>query len=286
MLTEFVHILKRNRIQILAWGLGLALLGGYLVNFAETFINTEQQETLAQLFEIYPEELMAFFGNMDEMFTPTGFIHIEFFSYMPIILGIFAVLTGSGLLVGDEENGIMDLVLSYPISRSAFYWARLFAFVLSTILILLIIWIGFVLVIPSTNLGISAGEMMLPILSLFSALMLFGSLALILSMLLPSRRLAALISGVIMVASFFITGLSSLDDRLETIAKFSPLNYYQGGDAINQMNWEWFLGLLGFSFLFIFLAWWIFQRRDIRVGGEGGWGLPKIRLHRKQEIGA
>jgi len=286
MLTEFVHILKRNRIQILAWGLGLALLGGYLVNFAETFINTEQQETLAQLFEIYPEELMAFFGNMDEMFTPTGFIHIEFFSYMPIILGIFAVLTGSGLLVGDEENGIMDLVLSYPISRSAFYWARLFAFALSTILILLIIWIGFVLVIPSTNLGISAGEMMLPILSLFSALMLFGSLALILSMLLPSRRLAALISGVIMVASFFITGLSSLDDRLETIAKFSPLNYYQGGDAINQMNWEWFLGLLGFSFLFIFLAWWIFQRRDIRVGGEGGWGLPKIRLHRKQEIGA
>lgn len=284
MFTEFMHILRRNRVQILAWGLGLALLAGYLINFAETFINTEQQETLAQLFEIYPEELMAFFGDMDQMFTPTGFIHIEFFSYMPIILGIFAVLAGSGLLVGDEENGIMDLVLSYPISRSAFYWGRLLAFVLSTMLILFIVWLGFVLVIPSTSLGISAGEMILPILSLFSVLMLFGTLSLILSMLLPSRRLAALIAGVLMVASFFITGLSSLDERLEMIARFSPLNYYQGGDAINQMNWEWILGLLGFSLLFVLLAWWAFQRRDIRVGGEGGWGLPRLKIQRKQEV--
>ncbi len=28
------------------------------------------------------------------------------------------------------------------------------------------------------------------------------------------------------------------------------------------------------SVLFAALAWWCFQRRDIRVGGEGGWRLP------------
>ena len=89
-----------------------------------------------------------------------------------------------------------------------------------------------------------------------------------------------------MVASFFITGLSSLDERLESVARFSPLNYYQGGNAIDQMNWEWILGLLGVSLLFILLAWLGFWRRDIRVGGEGGWGLPKISLRRKKEAAA
>lgn len=286
MLTEFRHILSRNRVQILAWGIGLAILGGYMINFAETFINIEQQEMLSQMFEVYPEELLAFFGDMDELFTPTGFIHIEFFSYMPIILGIFAILAGSGLLVGDEENGVMDLVLSYPISRSALYWGRVLAFILSIALILLIVWIGFVLVLPSSDLGISIGEIILPFISLFSVLILLGALSVLLSMLLPSRRLAALFAGVLMVASFFITGLSSLDERLESIARFSPLNYYQGGNAIDQMNWEWILGLLGVSLLFILLAWLGFWRRDIRVGGEGGWGLPKISLRRKKEAAA
>jgi ABC-2 type transport system permease protein len=92
-----------------------------------------------------------------------------------------------------------------------------------------------------------------------------------------------MVSGLLLVASFFITGLSSLDERLETVSKFSPLNYYQGGYAIDVINWEWILGLLAFSLLFILLAWLGFWRRDIRVGGEGGWGLPKLSLRRNKE---
>ncbi len=28
--------------------------------------------------------------------------------------------------------------------------------------------------------------------------------------------------------------------------------------------------------ILVLLAWWRFERRDIRVGGEGGWGLPVL----------
>jgi len=43
------------------------------------------------------------------------------------------------------------------------------------------------------------------------------------------------------------------------------------------------------SLIFTLLAWWRFQRRDIRVGGEGGWNLPALsrlfrwRANAKQE---
>jgi hypothetical protein len=30
--------------------------------------------------------------------------------------------------------------------------------------------------------------------------------------------------------------------------------------------------------LFALLAWWRFERREIRVGGEGGWSLPRLLL--------
>jgi ABC-2 type transport system permease protein len=150
MWTVFRYSLTRLRGQILGWGIGLAILGGYLINFAKTFINVEQQEALRELFAIYPQELIAFFGNMDDLFTPSGFLHIEFFSYMPLILGIFAILTGSGLLVGDEESGVLDLVMAYPISRTVYFWGRVLAFTMAAVLILLITWLGFIIVIPST----------------------------------------------------------------------------------------------------------------------------------------
>ncbi len=271
MFTIFKHSLSRNLGTILGWGLSLAVLGGYLILFYDTL--AEQQAQLNALLAQYPPELMAIFGGMEDMFSPHGYINVEFFSYMPLILGIYAVLSGSGLLAGDEENGTLDLVLAHPVSRSAIYWSRLSAFLGTILAILLITWTGFVLVAPGTTLGISTGEMILPFLSLFALLVLFGTLALLLSMLLPARRLAGMTAGLLLVASFFITALARLDDRLENLAKLSPLNYYQGGLALRQMEWGWVAGLLGVAIVFALLAWWRFERRDIRVGGEGGWQL-------------
>lgn len=285
MRTIFRYTLSRFRGQILGWGISLLLLGLMLMWFYPSI--AEQQESFEQLLEIYPPELSAFFGDLSAMVTPEGFLSIEYFSYMPLILGIFAVLMGSGLLVSDEENGTLDLVLAHPVSRTALFFGRLIAFVVATLAILAISWLGLVLGTVATSLNLGWGEMALPFLSVLAMLLLFGALALLLSMLLPSRRLAAMTAGLVLVASFFITGLARIIEDLETVAKFSPLNYYQSGEAMNGLNQEWFWGLVAFAVLFALLAWWRFLRRDVRVGGEGGWRLPSLSLpfRRRTEAG-
>jgi len=269
MWTIFLYAIGRSRGQILGWGLTLAVLGGYLVGFYDTI--AEQQEALGQLIANYPPELMAFFGDFSNMFAPQGYLNVEFFSYMPLILGFYAVLAGSGMLAGDEESGTMDLVLAHPLSRTALFLGRLAAFETTMFLILLLTWAGFAIVVPSTSMELSALELAAPFLALFVFLMLIGTLTLFLSMLLPSRRFAAMASCMLLVASFFLTSLARIDENLESVAKFSPFNYYQGGEAIGGIEWGWLGGLFGFALLFALLAWWRFQRRDIRVGGEGGW---------------
>jgi ABC-2 type transport system permease protein len=82
----------------------------------------------------------------------------------------------------------------------------------------------------------------------------------------------------VLVASFFLTMLAAMDTRLETLANFSPFSYYQGGLAINGMQWSWLAGLLGGSLVFMLIAWWLFQRREIRVGGERSWRVPGLPL--------
>jgi ABC-2 type transport system permease protein len=283
MFTIFKNAFSHHRGQILGWGLSLAALCLFMTSFYDT-IEAEKEQYL-KILDAYPKQLMAFFGSGDamDMFSPAGFLNLEFFSYMPIIIGIFAILTGSGMLAGDEESGTLDLVLAHPISRARLFLGRVLAFLAATVAIMVITWIGFLIGIPGSGLGLNALEIGLPFISLLAELLFFGTLALVLSMLLPSRRMAAMTSGIFMVASFFATALASLDKTVEKIAKLSPLNYYQGGRAIDGLNWGWVAGLLGFCVLFVLISWWRFERRDIRVAGEGSWQLPEfLRLRRRK----
>jgi ABC-2 type transport system permease protein len=272
MSTIFRYHLSRARFTILIWGISLTAYGIYILTFYDTFVG--QREAMEELIRQYPPEVFAFFGGMTDMFSRGGYLNIYFFYLMPLVLGIYAVLSGSGLLVADEEGGILDLIMAHPISRTNLFFSRLAVFIVSLIFIITITWVGFNLVLPNTALEITPGELLLPFLSLFSVLLFFGSLGLLLSMLLPSRSVAVMMTSFLLVASFLITSLIDLNPDLEGLAQFTPLYYYQSGFAVDGLNWGWFGGLMGFAILFVLLAWRLFEGRDIRVGGEGGWQLP------------
>ena len=119
--------------------------------------------------------------------------------------------------------------------------------------------------------------------SLAAVLFFYGGLSLLLSLVLPARRTAAMAAGVILLASYFITTLARLDKGMEPVARFSPISYYQSGDAIEGLNGRWLAGLLAAALIMAALAWWCFERRDIRVAGEGGWRWPRRHRHRMRQ---
>ena len=83
-------------------------------------------------------------------------------------------------------------------------------------------------------------------------------------------------AGLVLVASYLLSSMTALIESLEPIARFLPYSYFQGSEALNGLNLTWLMGLLAVSVLLTLLAWWRFQRRDIRIGGEGAWGRPKL----------
>jgi ABC-2 type transport system permease protein len=275
MLTTWRYTLSSLRGQIIGWGLGVAALGLILVPFYDVFM--DQQQDFLEMIENYPPEFLAFFGgNAAAIATPEGYLGMYGFSLLPIILGIFAVLVGSGLLANDEESGRLDLIVAHPVSRTALFWGRALAFVAASIGILAVGWLGFSILLGGSSLDVTWGKMALPFIPLLAQTLIYGSIALLLSLLLPSRRLAATGAGIILVASYFLTSMASLNESLSTVAQFLPYDYFQGGDALRGVDWASFLGLLGVTAILAGLAWWRFERRDIRVAGEGGWRLPRL----------
>jgi ABC-2 type transport system permease protein len=277
MPTIFRYTLVRFRGQIFGWGLALLVLGFPIISTYDVVI--KEQEKIKEVAGNFAPLIAAMGGDLDKIASPSTYLTMRCFTFMPLILGLFAVLGGSGLLVSDEENGTLDLVLAHPVSRTGLFTGRLLAFVSTTLVILAVLWIGLFVPMRWTALKgqVSAGALLLPILSLLAVLLLFGTLALLLSMVLPSRRMAAMATGIVLVGSFFVTSLARVDPRLERIAWLSPLNYYQSGDALLGLNGAWFGGLLAVAVFFAVLAWWCFECRDIRVAGEGGWRWPLLR---------
>ena len=275
--TTFRHTYFQMKGQIIGWGLGLALLGLIIVPFYDIFGG--QQDQFQQLIENYPEELLAFFGgDMTSVLTPIGYLKMYAFSMLPIIFGIFSVMAGSGLLLKDEEHGRLDLIVSHPVGRTSLFFGRFLGFTGAAISILLIGWLGFCILLGQSSLDMTWGQLAVPFVSLLVQLVIYAALAALLSMLLPKRSLAAMITGVVLVISYFVSSLVALDDRLELVAKFLPHNYYQVVLSFQELNLTWLFALLGISLGMVLLAWWLFLCRDIRISGEGSWQLPKMIL--------
>lgn len=270
LMTEFTQTLRRLRGQILGWGIGLASYG---LLMGAMFSSINQIEGLDELLANYPQEFLAFMGDVSTFSTPSGYFGTYFSNLVPLFLVIFAVSTAAGLLAGDEERGTLDLVMAYPLSRWALFAGRALGYIVALGLVLLISYLGWLVVLPWSGMDVSALQLLRPFVPLFGLMLLFGGLALLLSLLLPSARMASTVAGGLLVANFLLAGLAKINDSLQPIMDLTPFAFYQQGDAMDGLNWGWALGLMAVGLLFIVIAGFVFNRRDIRVGGEKGWSL-------------
>lgn len=279
MPAEFKHTLRRLRGQITGWAVWIGLYGVLMAFFYPSM--TEMDDLLDDFVAMFPEAVLAFFENITIIGTPMGFLDVYYFSYLHLIIGILAVSTGAGLLAGDEEKGILDLVLAHPVSRSGLFFGRVFGLIMALILVLAGGWLSWMIPAGHVGLALSPLELLLPFLPLLAVLLLFSSMALLLSMILPAARQAGMLSGAILVGNYLIQGLAKINDTLQPVIKYTPLHYYQGGAAVEGLNLHWLGGLFAASLPLLLAAWLLFLRRDIRVGGERSWRLPGRRRKKR-----
>lgn len=268
--TVFVHTLKRMRGALLGWGLSLAGLVVLFMSFYDDL--AAQGAAMTELMKSYPPEVLALFGSVWDLASPQGFLGMYFFSYMPLILGIFAVLAGAGLLLQDEEDGVLDLLLAHPISRTQMFVGRLLGLMAVIAGILLLSYLTMLISMQWTQMELTAADLARPFIALYVQIFFLSTFPLMLSLLMPGRTTAAMTSGLLLVIAYFVNSLSMEVDGLHPAARFTPMHYYQGGEAIAEpLKWNYLLGLLALAAIFLLVAWWRWQGRDIRVSGEDVW---------------
>ena len=121
--TVFANTLRTSWKQVLYWGLGLGVLGFYIDFIASS---SDIIQGYADLFASMPPAMLQAFGasSVELLRTSEGWIVSIFVSEAAIFLSVFAVMAGMNISANDEQSGIMDVVMSLPISRAAYILER------------------------------------------------------------------------------------------------------------------------------------------------------------------
>ena len=213
MAAVFRHSLSRLRTQIVGWGLTFALLGWITTWAYDSIMSTQSQ--WQQMLDSFPPSVMAFFGETTKAFEADGYLDVGLFSYAVVILAFFGIILGSGLMASDEEAGRLDLIQAHPVSRGKQFWGRLLASTAATIAILFMTWTGLAVGLYGSELPAGVADLAVVCLPVLAEVMLFATLALLLSMLMPSRSMAASVASIVLVASYAVTSLARVFSGLK-----------------------------------------------------------------------
>ncbi len=261
------------------WGIGLGIIAAVVVIIYDSV--ADHFALIDQFMKTMPPIFTAFAGDAQMLKTPSGWLHMKYFVSLPVIFGPFAVMAGAGLLAADEERGRLDLLMAYPTPRWKIFFGRLAALFAATAIILVAAWLGLIAALPFSTLEVTPGASFLPFVSLFALIVLFESFALLLSFILGSRILAAGAAGVVPDRGLFHR-CAGLHHALARPARpLLALPLLPRWNRSRRVPDGPFLVLIATATVMVGFAFWLFQRSDIRVMGEGTFRWPLVMRARR-----
>lgn len=225
------NTLRASWKQILYWGLGLGALGLYIDFIASS---PDIIAGYAELFKTMPPALLQAFGASDvAIFTTSeGWIVSIFVSEAAIFLSAFAVLAGLNITANDERSGVMDVILSLPISRAAYMLERWIAYALIGLAIVLLTAVITVAGMIAMNIDAPSDVIFASILNLYPSALLVMTVTSLLATLLRRRALAIGLSAAFVIVSYLFNAIGAaaggaVADLMERLSYFS----YVHGEA-------------------------------------------------------
>ena len=261
--SVFLKAMRDQLWMVLGFGLGGALMAALVLGVYPSY-----REALAHV-EL-PPALQALVGDVD-LASAEGFLSAEFFSWIPALLIVYAIIQGTGALAGEESNGTLDLLLAQPISRTRLFIEKAMSIVVGTLAIVALILPGWVVVYAAAGIDVELGRLLVATVAMAPLMLAFAALSLLAGCLLPTRRDAATAVVAVAVISFFVNSLGQAADLLEPLRPASLFFYFRAENVLVAGVDPAGAGvLLAVAVVAGGLAAAVFRRRDIGVVGGGG----------------
>jgi ABC-2 type transport system permease protein len=241
MLSVVSHALRRRRMSLLWWGVGVGGLAGLLaVAYPTVRGNSELDRTFGNL-PPGVEDLLGL-GDGNLLTAPAGYLDSQFFAnILPVMLLIFAVGVAAWIIAGDEAAGTFELLVVNPISRVRVAVARLAALAVMLAALAAVSAITLIAFAPSTGLstGLSAGRLVVAAVAGALLAMVFGAAAFAVGAATGSRPAALATASALAVAGYIGEGLAHQVPALGALRFVNPWHWLLAVDPLRHgLTWQ------------------------------------------------
>jgi ABC-2 type transport system permease protein len=260
--NPFTKWLWDNRRSILGWAVAVVGVGSMYAAFWPSMDNP----TMRQAIESYPESIMKAMNFTD--LTAAGYLSATVFGMIvATLLVVHGVMVGTRLVAGDEEAGLLDLVLAHPISRARLGVQRFAAYAVSVVVIV----VGLLLVVEVLAAavgfaGVGFGGLAAISVHLLCFGVLFGAVGYAVGAATGRRSLAIGTGSGLAVFGFAANGVLPQVSGLAWTQNLSAY-YWLTGEApiVTGVQWGHLLLMVGLVAVLVAGGTWAFTRRDIAV---------------------
>jgi ABC-2 type transport system permease protein len=227
-------------------------------------------ETFSQLATGLPF-LLNTLGGGDAAFlvTPMGLINYGYYSWLILAVCGYAVYLGVCVTISEEERGILDVLLSAPVTRTQVVIEKTLAFAALIALGVLIGHIGLVsmtAIFDSFRDTVDQGRLLQSSLNMLPSAWFTLVLTAALSTIVRRRNVAATLGGAIVAGSFFVDTFGRNVPDVDGLRAISFLRYYDSATVLkNGLQMGDVLLLLGIAAALMVIAVIGFRRRDLGV---------------------
>jgi ABC-2 type transport system permease protein len=261
----FKRELKANLKSLLIWSVIIAVLIIMAVSKFSAFAGDPE---MLKILDSLPPAMLDVFGmRAFNLTTVSGFYGIMFI-YFGLMAAIAAAMWGSDIISKEERNKTVEFSLVLPVSRSRVITAKVLATLINCIAFVLITWGLSVVAVQSFNPDQAFySYLALQMRAMFVIELIFLSIGLMLGSVMKQYKRSASIAVGIILATYFMSIVSGMQEKLDFLKWFTPFKYFDAADLFRNgsMNSTYLLISLGIIVVCVAVAYLVYNRRDLYI---------------------
>lgn len=260
MSSVFTKTLYDLRWTILAFCVGLGGLG-FVILYLYPLVSIAQEDMMEGMSEAMAQAML---GGIDLVGRPEGHLNMQLFTFHPLYISVFLIITSSAAVAGEENAKTLGLLLARPVARWRVLLEKAGAILVGLVAITAVMIVGLVLGGLIAGVDLSYGDLVLSLIyTLPYGIWLIG-FGLFCSALFRSRMTAALIATAVVISGYMLNSLTEFVDSLHTYNYASPIYYYAWAEPfVSPANFQHMAILIGAGLFFLLAALVVFERREI-----------------------
>ncbi len=226
--------LRDQRRSLLVWAVALVAL---VALYVAVYPSVKGNSTFTKLLDQMPRAYRALFTTESgaDFSTPAGYLNTELLTFMgPLLVLIYAIISGSGAVAGEEEHHTLDLLLANPISRARMLVEKFAALVTGTVFLMVVLWVALVAEGTAAGMDISLLRTAAALLHLGLLGIEFGTLALLVGALTGHATASRAVPALLAVVAYLLNALAPMVGWLGPLRKLSPFYQYIGNDPLRN----------------------------------------------------